>query len=50
VTDAITLADAVQELLGDRESAAALGQRAADAVVANQGAAARALAMLPGSD
>jgi 3-deoxy-D-manno-octulosonic-acid transferase len=46
VTDATTLADAIQKMLGDPESAAAYGQRAAAAVVANQGAAARALAMI----
>jgi 3-deoxy-D-manno-octulosonic-acid transferase len=46
VTDATSLADAIRKLLGDPESAAALGQRAAAAVVANRGAAARALAMI----
>ncbi|MEO8306726.1 MAG: 3-deoxy-D-manno-octulosonic acid transferase [Pseudomonadota bacterium] len=46
VTDATTLADAIHGLLTDPVSAKAQGQRAAAAVVANQGAAARALALL----
>jgi 3-deoxy-D-manno-octulosonic-acid transferase len=45
VTDA-TLADAVGKLLADPVAAAAQGQRARAAVLANQGAAARALAMI----
>jgi len=47
VTDA-TLADAIHKLLSDPVAAAAQGQRAAAAVVANQGAAARALQMIAG--
>jgi 3-deoxy-D-manno-octulosonic-acid transferase len=45
VTDA-TLADAIDKLLSDPVAAAAQGQRAAAAVVANQGAAARALQII----
>jgi 3-deoxy-D-manno-octulosonic-acid transferase len=45
VTD-VTLADTVHKLLSDPVAAAAQGQRAAAAVVANQGAAARALQMI----
>ncbi len=45
VTDA-TLADTVHRLLSDPLAAAARGRRAQAAVVANQGAAARALAMI----
>jgi 3-deoxy-D-manno-octulosonic-acid transferase len=46
VSDSTTLANTIHQLLTDQVAAKAQGQRAAGAVVANQGAAARALAML----
>jgi 3-deoxy-D-manno-octulosonic-acid transferase len=46
VADAATLADTIHGLLVDPVTAKAQGQRAAGAVVANQGAAARALMMI----
>jgi 3-deoxy-D-manno-octulosonic-acid transferase len=46
VTDATTLADAIHKLLADPLAAKAQGQRAAAAVVANQGAAVRALELV----
>ena len=49
VSDAKSLADTVHRLLADPVFAAAQGRRAADAVVANRGAAARALEMIRAS-
>jgi 3-deoxy-D-manno-octulosonic-acid transferase len=46
VSDATTLADTIHKLFSDPVAAAAQGQRAAAAVIANQGAAARALEMI----